>query len=259
MADPDLSEAPLPSSFDQDADFHNEKRLHKFTRRLKEEPLIPVAIPGCALTVWALQNAVRSSRSGDSSRTNQYFRYRLYAQSFTIVAMLGGSFYYNADRLKRGEYVKLKKEQDKQAKKDAWIRELEARDAEDHLWREKVKDIQNAQREEAERTRLARQKEKDEGQDSDSRGVLEAVRQKSDEAKAKETRMQKVEEGFERRPKVEGKLESPPPPGGGPERPKAKPKSVFGESEEGGIMGFGTLKALWKYLSSDPDGSEDEK
>ncbi|MDI1491085.1 MAG: Respiratory supercomplex factor 1, mitochondrial [Ramalina farinacea] len=107
-----MSETPLPSSMD--SDFFNENRWEKFTRRIKEEPLVPF---GVGLTCWAFYNAARSIRSGNSTRTNRMFRFRLYAQSFTIVAMLGGSFYYNADRLKRNEYVKLKKKREAQEKK----------------------------------------------------------------------------------------------------------------------------------------------
>ena len=202
---------------------------------------------GVGLTIWALYNAFKSSRAGNSSKTNQYFRYRLYAQSFTIASLLGGSFYYNADRLKRREYIKLKEKQEKQEKKEAWIRELEARDTEDTLWREKVKGIQNAHREEAERERIANETKqtKESKQDVDRKSVIGAVKQKSNEAKAKESRMQRAEEKIQRQ--QDAATTQPP-------KEKRKPTTVFGESEEGGVMGIGTLKALWKYLNSKPDG-----
>ena len=59
------------------------------------------------------------------------FRYRIYGQAFTLVAMVAGSFYYNSDRILRHEYEKVKKEKKAKEKNDAWIRELEARDKED--------------------------------------------------------------------------------------------------------------------------------
>merc|ERR1712093_284706 len=97
-----MSGTPLPSSFDGNADFYEENRWQKFSRRLKEEPLIPL---GCALTCWALYNASRSIRAGDSNRTNRMFRARIYAQGFTLLA-----------------------EKKAKEKNEAWIKELEARD-----------------------------------------------------------------------------------------------------------------------------------
>jgi len=50
------SDHPLPSSFDGDADFYEESRWAKFTRRLREEPLVPL---GILLTCGALFGATR--------------------------------------------------------------------------------------------------------------------------------------------------------------------------------------------------------
>lgn len=177
-----MSDAPLPSSFDGDSDFFDENRWQKFTRRLKEEPLIPL---GIAVTCWALYNAGRSIRRGNAARTNQFFRYRLYAQSFTLVAMLGGSYYYNADRLKRKEFTDLVKKQKAQEKKDAWIRELEARDLEDKEWREKMGKVRDFQREEAEREAVEELKTR-EGRSDDGRGVIDALKGKMRDVKDSE-------------------------------------------------------------------------
>jgi hypothetical protein len=59
------------------------------------------------------------------------FRRRIYAQGFTILAMLGGSAYWESDRAKRGQFDELTEEKRRKEKKDAWIRELEVRDAEE--------------------------------------------------------------------------------------------------------------------------------
>ncbi|KAI9052006.1 hypothetical protein LZ554_004260 [Drepanopeziza brunnea f. sp. 'monogermtubi'] len=123
-----MSNSPLPSSFDGDTEFYEENRWQKFSRRLKEEPLIPL---GCALTCWALFNASRSIRTGDSNRTNRMFRARIYAQAFTLLAMLGGSMYWQTDRQKRKEFDDVLAEQKAREKNAAWIRELESRDAEE--------------------------------------------------------------------------------------------------------------------------------
>ena len=59
------------------------------------------------------------------------FRARIYAQGFTLVCMVAGSFYYAGDREKRKVFEGVKAEQKAREKNEAWIRELEARDRED--------------------------------------------------------------------------------------------------------------------------------
>ncbi|KAL8869113.1 MAG: hypothetical protein Q9174_004517 [Haloplaca sp. 1 TL-2023] len=137
----------MPSSFAGNKDFYEESRWKKFTRRLTEEPLIPI---GCAATSWALWNATKSIRRGDSYNAQKMFRMRLYAQFFTVVAMLAGSFYYNSDRILRKEYDKVVQERKAQEKRNAWIRELEARDMEEKEWRGKVEKVREKQKQEVE-------------------------------------------------------------------------------------------------------------
>ncbi|KAI9879720.1 MAG: Respiratory supercomplex factor 1, mitochondrial [Pleopsidium flavum] len=127
-----MSSAPLPSSFDGNTDFYEENRWQKFSRRLKEEPLIPL---GCALTCYALFGASRSIRAGDHYTTNRMFRNRIYAQGFTLVAMVAGSMYYKTDREKRKQFDGVVAERKAKEKNEAWIRELEARDREDKEWK----------------------------------------------------------------------------------------------------------------------------
>lgn len=129
-------------------------------------------------------------RTGNGARTNQFFRYRLYAQSFTLVAMLGGSFYYNSDRLKRKEYTDLVKQKKQQEKRDAWIRELEARDLEDKAWREKLGRVRDVKREEAEKAAIEELRRRDD----DGKGVIEAVKAKLKDAKELEVARETAEE-----------------------------------------------------------------
>ncbi|TKA76088.1 Respiratory supercomplex factor 1, mitochondrial [Friedmanniomyces simplex] len=123
-----INTAPPPSSFDGDADFYEESRWTKLQRRLKEEPLIPL---GCLLTCWALFEATRSMRSGDKYRTNRMFRRRIYAQGFTILAMVAGSAYWEGDRQKRNQFNELVSDKQKKEKHEAWLKELEARQEEE--------------------------------------------------------------------------------------------------------------------------------
>lgn len=70
-------------------------------------------------------------RSGDKHRTNRMFRRRIYAQGFTILAMVAGSAYWESDRSKRKQFDELTEEKRRKEKKEAWIRELEIRDQEE--------------------------------------------------------------------------------------------------------------------------------
>ena len=103
--------------------------------------------------------------------------------------MVGGSFYYNADRLKRKEYMDLMAKRKAQEKRDAWLRELEARDQEDKDWRDKLGKVRDFQREEREKEALEEKKRR-EGRSDDGRGVIAAlkgkVKDKQDEEAKKE-------------------------------------------------------------------------
>ncbi|GAM89425.1 hypothetical protein ANO11243_074630 [Dothideomycetidae sp. 11243] len=137
-----MSGAPPPSSFDDNVGFYEESRWQKLKRRIVEEPLIPL---GCALTCWALFEATKSIKTGDKHRTNRMFRRRIYAQFFTIVAMLAGSAYWESDRAKRKQYDELLDEKKRKEKHEQWIKELEVRDAEDQEIREeRQRMLQNA-------------------------------------------------------------------------------------------------------------------
>jgi hypothetical protein len=76
-----------------------------------------------------------SIRVGDKHRTNRMFRRRIYAQGFTILAMLAGSIYWESDRAKRKQYDGLVEEKNKKEKHEAWLRELEARAEEEEQLR----------------------------------------------------------------------------------------------------------------------------
>ena len=107
--------------------------------------------------------------------------------------MLGGSYYYNADRLKRKEYTDLVKQKKAQEKREAWIRELEARDQEDKEWREKLGRVRDFKREEAERDALEEKKRRDARSD-DGRGIIDAVKEQLKDAKEVEGRAQDAEQ-----------------------------------------------------------------
>lgn len=67
------------------------------------------------------------------------FRRRIYAQFFTIAAIVAGSTYWSQDRAKRTEFEKMEKERERVERRERWLAELEARDREDREIREKAR------------------------------------------------------------------------------------------------------------------------
>ncbi|KAJ9640176.1 uncharacterized protein PV06_10700 [Exophiala oligosperma] len=128
-----LSETSVPSSFDNE--FFEESRFQKFWRKIRQEPLIPV---GCAATCYALWMATRSIRAGDHHQTNRMFRARIYAQGFTLLALVAGSYFYKDERIKRKAFESALDEKKTAEKREKWLRELEARDQEDREWRDRI-------------------------------------------------------------------------------------------------------------------------
>ncbi|KAK4508141.1 hypothetical protein PRZ48_001879 [Zasmidium cellare] len=173
-----INTAPPPSSFDEETEFYEESRWQKLRRRLVEEPLIPL---GCALTCWALYEATKSIRTGDKHRTNRMFRRRIYAQGFTILAMVGGSVYWEGDRSKRRQYDALVDEKKKKEKHEAWIKELEVREEEEKELRQlrdrliKGKVAEKQQFGEGERRALEDQVKKNAGQEKGGFGEVRSV------------------------------------------------------------------------------------
>ncbi|KAI9256118.1 hypoxia induced protein conserved region-domain-containing protein [Helicostylum pulchrum] len=70
---------------------NGETGLDKIKRKAREEPFVPA---GVALTCFALLAATVGIRTGNKVYTNNMFRLRVAAQGFTVMAMVGGSIYY---------------------------------------------------------------------------------------------------------------------------------------------------------------------
>ncbi|KAF2212499.1 hypothetical protein CERZMDRAFT_112165 [Cercospora zeae-maydis SCOH1-5] len=178
-----INTAPPPSSFDENNDFYEESRMAKFKRRLREEPLIPL---GCALTCWALYEATRSIKSGDKYRTNRMFRRRIYAQGFTILAMIAGSAYWESDRAKRKEFNGLVADQQKKERHEAWLRELEARDEEEQelrALRDKLMQARTAEKQgftQDEKKLLEEKQRRDSGQNGGGFGSIRSALEESE-------------------------------------------------------------------------------
>lgn len=132
-ASPPSFTTPVPSSFGDE--FFEESRSQKLFRKIRQEPLIPL---GCLATSYALYQASRSIRAGNPVRTNKMFRARIYAQGFTLAAIVAGSYFYKDERMKRKDFEGKLEEKKALEKKEKWLRELEARDTEEREWRERI-------------------------------------------------------------------------------------------------------------------------
>ena len=66
------------------------------------------------------------------------FRARIYAQGFTLVAIVAGSIFYQDERLKRKSFEKAVEGKKALEKREKWLEELEARDREDRAWRDRI-------------------------------------------------------------------------------------------------------------------------
>ena len=198
---------------------------------------------GIGLTCWAFLNAAKSVRGGNSIRTNRFFRYRLYAQSFTLVAMVGGSIYYKSDRMKRTEYLKLKDEQRAQEKREKWIKELEVRDAEDREWRTKLGKVQDLQREEEERLLVEQARTQRENASEDGKQVIDGIKKEINKTK-------RVKESLKKKRPGEPVLIADPTDAPSPDtRSSNKPKydSILGEREEGGLLGYKYISGFYEH------------
>jgi hypothetical protein len=83
------------------------------------------------LTVGAFVQAYRAMRKGDHHRVQTMFRARVAFQALTVIAMVGGGMYYQADRHREREFWKRQRAEEAEEKKLRWLRELEMRDEEE--------------------------------------------------------------------------------------------------------------------------------
>ncbi|BGP24387.1 mitochondrial hypoxia induced protein domain protein [Rhodotorula toruloides] len=84
----------------------------KFSKKFKEEPLVPI---GCIATVAALLGASSALQKGNRTRFNQFLRFRVAAQGFTVIAALGGSLYYQSRRKAERKADELARQQEMEA------------------------------------------------------------------------------------------------------------------------------------------------
>ena len=108
----------LPPSSKTELDHESESQYQRLTRKFKEEPLVPLGILGTCAALFAASVSIRRGNQGSA---NKYFRWRIYAQGFTVLAMVGGSVYYGDTR---AEAKQVKQEQERikaREARDRWL------------------------------------------------------------------------------------------------------------------------------------------
>ncbi|EAT44199.1 AAEL004404-PA [Aedes aegypti] len=68
-------------------DIHAETTREKMERKVKENPLVPI---GCAATISCLGYGLWSFRKGRRQMSQYMMRARIFAQGFTVVALIVG-------------------------------------------------------------------------------------------------------------------------------------------------------------------------
>jgi hypothetical protein len=115
-----------------------ESFIGKTWRRMREEPLIPL---GMGLTIAAFVGASRAMRKGDHARVNLMFRRRIQAQAFTVVMIVAGGFYMADEKAKRKRLEDMDRQKRAEDRKGKWLEELDQRDEDDRIARERVEKL----------------------------------------------------------------------------------------------------------------------
>lgn len=114
----------LPSSFDRTLDTDEMSFWERMKFHCKRQPLVPI---GAILTTGALVLAAQNLRKGNQVRAQSFFRWRVGLQSFTLLALVAGSFFYGSNKIQQtGNDEKLREKA--KVRERMWLRELERRD-----------------------------------------------------------------------------------------------------------------------------------
>ncbi|EIN14601.1 hypothetical protein PUNSTDRAFT_49330 [Punctularia strigosozonata HHB-11173 SS5] len=99
--------APIPSETELTPNYYGESLADKARRKFKENPLVPL---GCLVTSYTLIVAAIRMRQGRSLSMNYWLRARLVAQGATVVAIVGGTYYYGQSKGQKEEKARLAQE-----------------------------------------------------------------------------------------------------------------------------------------------------
>ncbi|XP_033489208.1 HIG1 domain family member 2A, mitochondrial [Epinephelus lanceolatus] len=85
----DLSQPPVIEGFNPLPKAKDETFKEKFMRKTKENPFVPI---GCLGTAGALMYGLRAFHQGKTRQSQLLMRGRIFAQGFTVVAIIVGVF-----------------------------------------------------------------------------------------------------------------------------------------------------------------------
>ncbi|KAM7389550.1 hypothetical protein PAMP_023520 [Pampus punctatissimus] len=85
----DFSQPPIIEGFNTSPKVKDETFKEKFSRKTKENPFVPI---GCLGTAGALLYGLRAFHQGKTRRSQLMMRGRIFAQGFTVVAIIFGVF-----------------------------------------------------------------------------------------------------------------------------------------------------------------------
>ncbi|XP_041800042.1 HIG1 domain family member 2A, mitochondrial [Chelmon rostratus] len=85
----DFSQPPIIEGFSPLPRVKNESFQEKFMRKTKENPFVPI---GCLGTAGALIYGLRAFHQGKTRQSQLLMRGRIFAQGFTVVAIIFGVF-----------------------------------------------------------------------------------------------------------------------------------------------------------------------
>ncbi|XP_072293911.1 HIG1 domain family member 2A, mitochondrial [Eucyclogobius newberryi] len=85
----DFSQPPIIEGFTPPPRFKEETFQEKFIRKTKENPFVPI---GCLGTAGALLYGLRAFSLGKTRQSQLLMRGRIFAQGFTVVAIVVGVF-----------------------------------------------------------------------------------------------------------------------------------------------------------------------
>ncbi|KAM4621465.1 HIG1 domain family member 2A, mitochondrial [Polymixia lowei] len=85
----DFSQPPVIEGFNPLPKIKEETFREKFARKTKENPFVPI---GCLGTAGALLYGLRAFNQGKTRQSQLLMRGRIFAQGFTVVAIIVGVF-----------------------------------------------------------------------------------------------------------------------------------------------------------------------
>ncbi|CAJ1058136.1 HIG1 domain family member 2A%2C mitochondrial [Xyrichtys novacula] len=85
----DFSQPPIIEGFSPLPKIKDETFKEKFMRKTKENPFVPI---GCLGTAGALMYGLRAFHQGKTRQSQLLMRGRIFAQGFTVVAIIVGVF-----------------------------------------------------------------------------------------------------------------------------------------------------------------------